>query len=226
MKIQVNKCPDTGQLFECDEEYKKHRRSFLAKKREKEKFESKRKIELNWIAEEKLKINKAADILPWILANQDRLMKIYNRYKSSGFWFCNGTFSEGDVLSTLHFTHLRFNHSVSNTHSCPHNGVTNFMCDPTKPKGYPGWQGRIEGVLDRVKEKGDYPSSGLLNFIGIHTGTGGGGNKCWGYDVRIFLADWPGLQQEYSDIIFEHEVARYEDEQKRIISRLKGNRWA
>lgn len=224
MKILVNKCPDTGKLFEDDEEYKKYRRQLLREKRAAERYETEKAEALQWITDEKLKISKVEQIPVWVLEHQAKLMEIYNKY---GPAYYEGKFVKEDIFTKFEFRNVRFNYLVSNTHSCPHNGVTNWHCNNDKPRGYIGWQGRIEGALSRPHSKrSTYPYTGFCKFLGIHTGTGGGGNSSWGFDIKIFLADWPGLQQEYTDIVFEEEVKRYENEQNRILARLKGNRWA
>lgn len=111
---------------------------------------------------------------------------------------------------------LQWNDNVSNSHSCPHNGVTNFdrRADYNKgrPTSYPGWSGRIEWVVKWPEEfDGIYIGSNLFargtfrtGRQRANTGTGGGGgghfNKEFntycqkpGYDFKLFAADWPGL---------------------------------
>lgn len=90
------------------------------------------------------------------------------------------------VPELLEFTQfdVRWNPQVSNSHSCPHNGVTNWGDrDKNAPTSYPGWSGRIEWIVRWPKEwDGWYLGSDL--FSGgtfrtgrqrAHTGTGGGG---------------------------------------------------
>lgn len=116
----------------------------------------------------------------------------------------------------LKITHtLRWDDSVSNSHSCPHNGVTCWSSNEAKdgrPRGYPGWGGHIEWLVEWPKEfDGIYLGSDLFSKGTFrsgrqraHTGTGGGGgghfNKefnTWcqrpSYDFKLFAADWPGL---------------------------------
>ena len=110
---------------------------------------------------------------------------------------------------------LRWNDMVSNSHSCPHNGVTCWSSHEAKdgrPRGYPGWTGHIEWLVEWPKElEGMYLGSDLFSRGTFrtgrqraHTGTGGGGgghmNKEFNtwvqrpqYDFRLFAADWPGL---------------------------------
>jgi hypothetical protein len=116
----------------------------------------------------------------------------------------------------LKITHtLRWDDSVSNSHSCPHNGVTCWSSHEAKdgrPRGYPGWGGHISWLVEWPKEfDGIYLGSDLFSKGTFrsgrqraHTGTGGGGgghfNKefnTWcqspSYDFKLFAADWPGL---------------------------------
>ena len=114
----------------------------------------------------------------------------------------------------LKITHqLRWSDMVSNSHSCPVGGVTNWgNRDPDAPTGYPGWQGRMDWVYAWPREwDGVYLGSdlfgGFANHYGrsrVHTGTGGSGgtvfskkHNCYvtscGYSVNVFAADWPGL---------------------------------
>ena len=107
---------------------------------------------------------------------------------------------------------------VSNSHSCPVGGVTNFSQSYNRqqgknlPEGYPGWQGRVDWIVEWPKElEGMYLGSDLFSkgtfHTGrqrAHTGTGGGAgghmNKefnTWcqrpGYEFKIYASDWPGL---------------------------------
>jgi hypothetical protein len=121
------------------------------------------------------------------------------------------------VPRLLKITHsLRWSDHVSNSHSCPVGGVTNWSpsrnSDKTAPTGYPGWYGRINWLVAWPQEfDGFYLGSDLFSRGSFqsgrqraHTGSGGGGgghfNKefdTWcqrpGYDFSIFASDWPGL---------------------------------
>jgi len=118
----------------------------------------------------------------------------------------------------LKITHsMRWSDSVSNSHSCPHNGVTNWGGRVEgAPRGYPGWTGRVDWIVEWPKEfDGIYLGSDLFSRGTFctgrqraHTGTGGGGgghfNKefnTWcqspGYSFDIFAADWPGMARYY-----------------------------
>ena len=81
---------------------------------------------------------------------------------------------------------------VSNSHSCPRGGISNWHRVKNKPIGYPGWQGRIEFQLSHDLGFG----SDIFRDIGIHTGSGGGtSDNRYGYDVKFFASDWPELEK-------------------------------
>ena len=120
----------------------------------------------------------------------------------------------------LKITHdLRWSDMVSNSHSCPVGGVTcwsSYEAKDGRPRGYPGWTGRIDWLVEWPKELDGYFLGGDLFSRGTfqsgrqraHTGTGGGGSghfnrefNTWcqrpGYDFRIYASDWPGLARYY-----------------------------
>ena len=125
------------------------------------------------------------------------------------------------VPKVLKITHnMSWSDSVSNSHSCPHDGVTNWSPswnkDKTVPTGYPGWTGHVEWLVEWPEElEGMYLGSDLFasgtfrtGRQRAHTGTGGGGgghfNKEFNtwcqrpqYDFKIFASDWPGLTRYY-----------------------------
>jgi hypothetical protein len=224
MKVTVNKCPDTGKLIEDDNEYKNYRAMVIREKNKKAQIQTTRDTFWAWLAAEKLKITSPDMIGPWFLENQRKIMDAVNAgLVSKGGWSgFNDRFVPDDVFTKCELKFQEYTHSVSNTHSCPDSGETNFMCDDSKPRGYPGWVGRIDGVLVRPPKKDyEYPYSSAINLVGIKTGSGGGGNSGWDYDVRIFLDDWPGLVPHRDTIVAERERIAYEKEQERIIWRLK-----
>jgi uncharacterized C2H2 Zn-finger protein len=83
-----------------------------------------------------------------------------------------------------------WNESVSNSHSCPRDGVENWGREDGKPTGYPGWSGRIEFQMSHDLGFG----SDVMRGVGLNTGTGGGirGGR-YGYDLKMFASDWPNL---------------------------------
>lgn len=135
----------------------------------------------------------------------------------------------------LEFTQFNLNWSdhVSNSHNCPHNGVENFNQSYNRklgknlPESYPGWTGRVEWIVAWPKEwEGFYLGSQLFakgSFRSgrqrAHTGSGGGGGMrysekhgchvmSFGYDFRIFAADWPGMARYYEKKKMWNELKR------------------
>jgi uncharacterized C2H2 Zn-finger protein len=107
---------------------------------------------------------------------------------------------------------LHWNPLASNTHNCPRNGVTNWggreldRSGNPRPRGYPGFTGRIEYQMSHDIGFG----SDVMRGLGIHTGTGGGiNNNQYGYGVTFFDADWPGLvSNRVMDILADNSWQR------------------
>lgn len=213
MKVLVNKCPDTGTLFEDDRKYKLHRQKLLRAQRKQEEFNRAQEEFNKWLSVEKEKIRSLEAIEPWFLLNQRTIMDAVNAGYQTG-WSYRGwdKFVPEDV-----FTHLsiagNYQKVLSNSGNCPRNGVLNWCArDPNLPRGYPGFKIRVGGTLARPKGKNYcYPYSQALHIVGILTGTGGGGNTEFSYDGAIFLDDWSGLKEQVRII-----------EEDQIVSRLKG----
>lgn len=214
MRIQVRKCPFTGKIFEEKDlaKYKKHLRDLRKEMSAKRELVRLRANFDEWLAEEKLKITHPDQIGPWILENQQRLMDASNAgCGRQTYGYRGDVFKPGDKFTKLSLNFHDFSPTVGNTHHAPRGKITNFTQVPEKPRSYPGWTGRVDGVLEREKKNmGSYPYSNILNMLDVLTGSGGGGNEHWGYDVRIFLEDWPG---------FDH--LRIEYEQNQLIRKLK-----
>lgn len=174
----------------------------------------------SWLAEEKKKITELEMIIPWFLENQRFIMDAVNAgcKSNSGHSIWNEKFSKMDQFTAMTLTTSKMSQFILNSHVCPEGGVINWGNDKKykdgtpKPNGYKGWRGRINGTLLRQKkDAGSYPATAALNLVCLKTGTGGGGNNAWGFDVSIFLDDWAGLQH-----IIDNE------ERDAIIRRLRG----
>lgn len=127
---------------------------------------------------------------------------------------------------------LRWSDMVSNSHSCPHNGVTCWSSHEAKdgrPRGYPGWTGHIEWLVEWPQEFNSVYLGSDLFARGTfrtgrqraHTGTGGGGGGCFdkefntwvqrpSYDFKLFAADWPGLTRYREKRIMWDQLANKE----------------
>jgi hypothetical protein len=220
-QVLVWKCDETGKLFEDNVKYRSHLRKMARERNTKRKL-----MVADAIADQKWNELYECEqtIEQWklmVLGNQDMFWaeaakgdkhdwsivgKSHNRKKS-------GVYCPIPELLEFERFDVSWNPTVSNSHSCPHNGVTNWGDrDKTAPTSYPGWSGRIEWIVKWPKEwdgiylGGDLFSGGTFRTgrQRAHTGTGGGGgmrysekHKChvqsFSYDFRIYAADWPGM---------------------------------
>jgi hypothetical protein len=177
MKIEAWKCQSSGKLFEVEAEYISHKRKLArAKTAQLKKRRLAQERDQCWIdlQYEEFDITQLAEKL---VARQE----IY--------W--------PDTKSNLINLKIDVTYSklVSNTHCCPKTGIQNWHCYNDKPRGYPGWSGRIYWEVN-TKDVSD--SNRFRNNSYIHTGSGSGGSKLDGtktyqYSVSIFADDWPGL---------------------------------
>lgn len=198
-QILVYKCPRTGKLFEEQTAYRNHLAK-LARARRKVKQENYIKNTFfDWLDDQRTnKVMSINDIPQWLLDNQRTIMDAVNAIP--GRWTGFGDkFYDDDLFTAIRFERPYWSTLVSNSHSCPKGGVQNWgskgtFADGTpKPTGYPGWSLRVAGSLQRHKKNmSSYPASSLFNIVGIHTGTGGGGNESFGWDSKIFAEEWPG----------------------------------
>jgi hypothetical protein len=121
---------------------------------------------------------------------------------------------------------IRYTDHVSNTHSEPINGLSNFSQDDDKPKHYPGFTGRV--WIRYKNEEGYTFGSDPMRITCTHTGTGGIGGyggpwekvmhqrfarhrhaeadfprvMAYSWDYRIYLDDWPALK----DVVEKHRT--------------------
>ena len=187
--IDAYRCPWTDDLFRYKSDYVQH----LADIRE---SKIRRKIRMNnrdKILNKVWNLRTFNEIVEWFNTNPKLVLEYANRRR----WINDKEIPPDEYKFEITYLKLRWSSKVSNSHSCPHNGVQNFGRDlkfkngTPYPTGYPGWEGNIE-----FKTSHDIGwSSDLLGSFRIHTGTGGGSgiNRPAGYQVRFFDADWHGL---------------------------------
>lgn len=113
---------------------------------------------------------------------------------------------------------LIYNPDVSNSHSSPVNGQTNFNRREDLPKGYPGWTGRV-WIRYANSEFGKHHGSDALNRVQTYTGKVSLGSyggpwedvardihrqghpdpvaelKIYSYSYQIFEDDWPAVRR-------------------------------
>lgn len=90
---------------------------------------------------------------------------------------------------------VRWSPSVSNTHECPHNGVTNWAKNENGPVEYPGWTGKVWFRL-AARSSGFWSNS--VDGTGLHLSTGGFG--CYdGPDRAITTAYQSHVSHHHAD---------------------------
>jgi hypothetical protein len=149
-----------------------------------------------WLRAEQNKVRAFDEIVPWILENQNRLMRTYNAlYAADKKSTWHRPFPKGVKFTALNMR-CNFSPLASNSHSHPRGGVCNWCNkDSGKPSGYPGWTGSLNGKLELGPRQESPSWSEFFEMIDIHTGTGSGGPS-FQYGVTVFASDWPGVAEE------------------------------
>lgn len=222
-QIVAWKCSADGKVFEDKKKYQNHLRKLAKVRRERRRIDTEESLKdeiWNELYEREQSIEEWRDM---VITNQDLFWA--EAAKSDPYhWEKVGKTYRGVVCPVprlLEFTtfSMRWSDSVSNSHSCPHNGMTNWggrsvMEDGgPAPNGYPGWTGQVDWIVSCPKEwESTYLGGDLFRGVGgfrsgrqrANIGTGGGGgmqysekHKChvqsFRYDFKIFAADWPGM---------------------------------
>ena len=150
-----------------------------------------------WLAEERAKISSIEEIGPWFLKNQQYIMSACNsniRGPNPEHMAFDDPFVKTDNFTKL-VIDVIYIREMRTTHACPDNVEYDTPEGRKKTRKYKGWSGYLGGTLVRPEGyKYRYPYNVALNLVGLKTGSGGGGNENFGYQVSIFLDDWPGLQ--------------------------------
>ena len=197
MRVVVRKCPFTGKLFEEKDlsKYILHLQKVREEKKELREYARLKNTFHKWLREEQMKVRAFDQIVPWIIENQNRLMRTYNAMYANGKGSWHKKFPKGAKFISVEMK-CRFTEMASNSHSCPRGGVMNWCGhgDPN-PRGYPGWTGSLSGKLD-VTDRQETPSwSEFFKMFDVHTGSGSGGRN-FNYGVTVFASDWPGVAEE------------------------------
>ena len=188
MQIKVYKSKYKGEFFEKKEDYEKH-------------------IEKQIKLEKEQKIQKELKLKAEQLKNEPRLTcTSIKDFEEKAFKNIN-ILNQGnpDELLLLEFSNLRFG-DLSNSHSSPIEGKTNFFRKDDLPTFYKGWNGIITIVFSKEENTGknrDKIENILKNFPGINTGSGGYRGKEYKsvkgyvlqYDLRLYLSDFPELKK-------------------------------
>lgn len=218
-KVEAWKCPHTGRLFDLKDKniYDSHLSRLARQRREAAKRKADNDSYDAWFLEQRSKATSYAGVCEFYVANYDRLYDAVHRPAANAKRY---------HLLEMELTGMRYNDCVSNSHSKPRGGITNWGNQhPDKEHGYPGFQGHIKLVYSKMRKSiSTFGSSGVVSAHGVHTGTGGyRGDKhdeygeCYilQYDTRLFLSDWEGLSLQVA-------LLREEHREEQIMQRLKG----
>lgn len=195
-KIEVFEAPD-GRLFKTKRGYNAH-----IKKCEKEAKENAQRLkeiqEKNLIWQTKINDMKNCRLLAESLDDYfDRCREYFAKY-----------FAEFEIEFFLEG--IRFYNAVSNSHASPVDGVRNWSGkNKDLPTSYPGWCGTIyifqkKGKSVETKTGRTIPPKAFGcngSIEGLTTGSGGArtynGRQGLGYDVSMFLQDFPLIEEQY-----------------------------
>lgn len=180
------RCPWTDKVYGDKRGYLKH----LKELRESRMHARARALRRQRIFEELIMQPDLARIIQWIELHPEFFFDNIISAGRDRWGDRRAKFRDDFSIKILYFD-LRWDNKISNSHSCPRSGVTNWgRYTDDRPSGYPGWQGDIAYQLSH-----DIGSFGIFDKVGIHTGTGGGrGNLKCAYDVKLFADDWPGMK--------------------------------
>jgi hypothetical protein len=120
----------------------------------------------------------------------------------------------------------RFTPSASNTHNCPIDGATNWHCDKTLSRGYPGFVGQWEGSISKgasLTSHFDDPCIfGGKGFRGFNTGTGSANDKHFGYNGIMFIDDFPKMKALYEEYVpLENKAKAFNSEELKRLSDIQ-----
>jgi hypothetical protein len=182
-----------GKLFEDEAKYKAHLRNLATARRAQRKHDAFLKERFDFFAGMRNTCRSPEEIVDFVKANWDKFCE--NAYYH-GAWRYEGKYKKikNPVLTEMKID-VRWYNTVSNSHSCPLDGVENWagkklLPDGTPaPRGYPGWQGSIKW---KSESDDPYASSDIFKETCIHTGTGSGGQSAQ-YECRLYASDWPAM---------------------------------
>ena len=209
--ITAYKCEHTGKLFESKEKYQSHLRKLSRIRSIRRKIQVVENSRADFFRGLQNTIATIEELEKAIIEHQN-MFWADAAVSESWSWSEVGKKHRGvhvPVPKLIKFTSFNFSFSpkVSNSHSCPRDGVTNWGgSDKSAPRHYPGWSGRVEWQIAWPEElDGMYPGSDLFKGRNccIHTGTTSGGGmkkgvQTFGYEAEIFASDWPKMYEKTS----------------------------
>lgn len=220
MKITVHKCPWTGKLFEEPKKYRKHlkeQRLIQQHRREKARLKV---IFKEFVAPIYEMINTDL-IAEWLTENYPKIFLHYGPgFRSSHLK--NPRFESGDKVIFRIFDGT-YSERCSTTHNAPLGQKTTGWGNAHIPEN--GWKCRIELTFEgRGYQLVD---TDHLKYIGINTGTGGGGDEHLEYDMTLFTKDFHGLRKlaQLDHLIRLDNRRGYYSDGKEILAPEKNRYW-
>lgn len=190
MKVQVRKCPYTGQLFEDAVAYSKHLKEVRERKHFDRWIRQGKNLADQAITQAQTSVANSDDFLEWFRTNWT-LLVARGYYHNVSRW---GRSARHADCPEVTLTDVRWATGSwgqhSNSHSCPQGGVTNWHGKPDLPRSYAGWHGRLEWSHSG-QDHYSSASADMFRDTVIHTGTGGGSGRRYSYDVTLWADDWP-----------------------------------
>jgi hypothetical protein len=203
-QVLVWKSDADGKLFEDKDKYVKHLRKLAYGRRQLKSLELHR-INRELFLDRMGQVASFGELQQFIIDNWEFFRT--NAIEQNA-WTKRRYSKKDDQLISLELSGLHFVQELSNSHSCPRKGVTNFdrrsECNKGKPTSYPGWRGRITyGVTKSISFGSDY-----FRGTPICTGSGGGGDTHLSYDLSLWAADFPVMWAEQAKVNWVEEENR------------------
>lgn len=202
-KITVWKSDMDGKLFEDKSKYVKHLRTLAAKNILKRKFEHKEATRP--IIMQKMGQVKSSGELTQFIKDNWQWFWLNGAARCTWRWKDKPPIHE---LVDIRITGLKWDEHLSNSHSCPQGGVSNFgRGSDYGATGYPGWKGQIHIEIkppSYMYKKKSYIEEGwgsdYFDDTIINTGSGGGGGgpttKKYTYGLTLWAADFPVIYEK------------------------------
>jgi hypothetical protein len=189
-------CKHTGKLFKEKAKYLSHLRKQAAGRLAERRARKMEEQRAQFLIDMGNEVTSFESLEDFIARNWKWFM---NNGHSQRAWRTSSDNTIRHELVKCSFTRMQWGNHVSNTHSAPRGGVTNWDRDPLLPAGYPGWTGRVTMQV-RVPNNHDGFGSDYFAKTGVHTGTGGGcgqidGIRNYSYDVTVFADDFATMKK-------------------------------
>ena len=208
-KITAYKCPFTKKIFESRSGYRRH----LLKLR---KTRTEVRIERRTRRQARERVDAMTSKIRSVSELESFIVKHFNDILLA-FYGPKHKYINDVKMHWFKFERCYYSDMVSNTHSCPRSGVTNWGGRiEGAPRGYPGFSGQMKWEVTGPKQADygrDFNShvevGRVLEYIGVHTGSGCPG---WKGDIgfQVFADDFPGIKEE---------IAGAYDEAKKVFFR-------